>query len=41
MRGNTEVEVRPIDVNFSHWESTIEQGAIRLGLQMISGLPTC
>jgi error-prone DNA polymerase len=33
------VEVRPIDVNFSHWESTIEQDAIRLGLQMIGGLP--
>jgi error-prone DNA polymerase len=33
------VEVRPIDVNSSHWESTIEHGAVRLGLQMISGLP--
>lgn len=33
------VEVLPIDVNFSHWESTIQQGAVRLGLQMIGGLP--
>lgn len=32
------VEVRPIDVNYSHWDSTIENGAIRLGLRMIGGL---
>ena len=33
------VEVRPVDVNFSHWDCTIEAGAIRLGLRMIVGLP--
>jgi error-prone DNA polymerase len=44
------VEVRPIDVNHSYWESTLEplpspdrEGAVvfalRLGLQMVSGLP--
>jgi error-prone DNA polymerase len=39
------VEVRPIDVNDSNWETTLEpvegspRHAIRLGLQMVSGLP--
>lgn len=39
------VEVRPIDVNHSHWETTLEpianssRYAVRLGLQMVSGLP--
>lgn len=39
------VEVRPIDVNHSHWETTLEpiedssRYAIRLGLQLVSGLP--
>jgi error-prone DNA polymerase len=39
------VEVRPIDVNHSNWETTLEpienssRHAIRLGLQMVSGLP--
>ncbi len=39
------VEVRPIDVNRSAWETTLEpvenaaRHAIRLGLQMVAGLP--
>jgi error-prone DNA polymerase len=33
------VEVRPVDVNFSRWDSTIEAGAVRIGLRMIAGLP--
>ena len=39
------VEVRPIDVNHSNWETTLEpvqnssRHAVRLGLQMVSGLP--
>ncbi len=32
------VEVRPIDVNHSHWDCTLEAGAIRLGLRMIRRL---
>ena len=38
------VEIRPIDVNHSHWETTLEPAensphhAVRLGLQMVSGL---
>ncbi len=36
------VEVRPIDVNFSHWDCTLEAGktalALRLGLRLLSGL---
>jgi error-prone DNA polymerase len=38
------VEVRPMDVNHSHWETTLEQienssrHAIRLGLHIVSGL---
>jgi error-prone DNA polymerase len=39
------VEVRPIDVNHSDWETTLEpvesssRHAVRLGLHMVSGLP--
>jgi error-prone DNA polymerase len=33
------VEVRPPDVNASHWDCTLENGALRLGLRMVSGLP--
>ena len=33
------VEVRPVDVNYSRWDCTLEGDAIRLGLQMIVGLP--
>src|SRR5262249_2450822 len=38
------VEVRPVDINHSHWETTIERRdedgmlAVRLGLSMIKGL---
>jgi len=33
------VEVRPPDVNRSGWDCTLEDGALRLGLRMIGGLP--
>ncbi|HWB99485.1 MAG TPA: PHP domain-containing protein [Bryobacteraceae bacterium] len=39
------VEIRPIDVNHSHWDTTLEPSgspsrhAVRLGLHMVSGLP--
>ncbi len=33
------VAVRPVDVNHSRWDCTLEAGAIRLGLRMVSGLP--
>ena len=33
------VEVRPIDVNHSRWDCTLEEGALRLGLRMIAGMP--
>ena len=33
------VAVRPPDVNHSRWDCTLEDGAIRLGLRMIVGLP--
>jgi error-prone DNA polymerase len=37
------VEIRPIDVNHSDWETTLEPAnsryALRLGLDMVSGLP--
>lgn len=39
------VEIRPIDVNYSDWETTLEptgnpsRHAVRLGLHMVSGLP--
>jgi error-prone DNA polymerase len=32
------VEVRPADVNASDWDCTLEDGALRLGLRMVSGL---
>jgi error-prone DNA polymerase len=32
------VEVRPPDVNASDWDCTLEDGALRLGLRMVSGL---
>jgi error-prone DNA polymerase len=31
------VEVRPADVNASNWDCTLEEGALRLGLRMVSG----
>ena len=34
-----EVEVRPVDVNHSRWDCTLEGDAVRLGLRMIVGLP--
>lgn len=33
-----QVEIRPIDVNRSDWDCTIEEGTIRLGLRLISGI---
>ncbi|MGH8740081.1 MAG: error-prone DNA polymerase, partial [Burkholderiales bacterium] len=32
------VEVRPADVNASDWDCTLQGGALRLGLRMVSGL---
>jgi error-prone DNA polymerase len=32
------IEVRPVDVNYSNWDCTLEGSAIRLGLRMLSGL---
>ena len=32
------VEVREIDVNMSDWDSTLESGALRLGLRQVDGL---
>jgi error-prone DNA polymerase len=32
------VEVRPVDVQVSEWDSTVEAGALRLGLRMVRGL---
>ena len=32
------VEVRPVDVNASHWDCTLEQGALRLGMRLVKGL---
>jgi error-prone DNA polymerase len=34
-----EVEIRPVDVNHSRWDCTLEAGAVRLGLRMIVGMP--
>jgi error-prone DNA polymerase len=31
------VEIRPVDVNDSEWDSTIEDGALRLGLRQVKG----
>ena len=33
------VEVRPAQVGPSAWDCTLEEGAVRLGLRMVSGLP--
>ncbi|HWP35459.1 MAG TPA: error-prone DNA polymerase, partial [Thermodesulfobacteriota bacterium] len=33
------VEVRPVDVQASAWDSTVEEGALRLGLRLVRGLP--
>jgi error-prone DNA polymerase len=33
------VEVRPADVTASDWDCTLEDGAVRLGLRMVRGLP--
>lgn len=33
-----QVEVLPVDVQHSHWDCTIENGALRLGLRMVRGL---
>jgi len=32
------VEVRPVDVNASRWDCTLEDGALRLGLRLVKGL---
>ncbi len=32
------VEVRPVDVNASGWDCTLEEGALRLGLRYVRGL---
>lgn len=32
------VPVLPVDVNYSHWDCTLEGGAIRLGFRMIVGM---
>jgi error-prone DNA polymerase len=32
------VEVRAVDVNASHWDCTLEQGALRLGFRTIKGM---
>jgi error-prone DNA polymerase len=32
------VEVRPVDVTRSHWDCHIEDGALRLGLRLVTGL---
>lgn len=32
------VEVRPVDVTQSHWDCRIEDGALRLGLRLVTGL---
>ncbi|MES3036712.1 MAG: error-prone DNA polymerase [Bdellovibrionota bacterium] len=33
------VEIRPIDPNISQWDCTLEDGALRLGLRLVKGLP--
>jgi len=33
------VHVRPIDVNHSEWDCTLEQGTLRLGFRLIKGMP--
>jgi len=32
------VEVRSVDVNVSHWDCTIEDGALRLGMRLVKGM---
>jgi len=32
------VEVREVDVNHSHWDCTLQDGALRLGLRQVDGL---
>jgi error-prone DNA polymerase len=32
------IEVRPIDVNASGWDCSLENGALRLGMRLVSGL---
>jgi error-prone DNA polymerase len=32
------VEVRPVDINHSEWDCTLEGGALRLGLRQVDGL---
>lgn len=34
---NHGVTVLPIDISFSHWDSTLEDGSLRLGLRLIKG----
>ena len=31
------VQVRPVDVNASHWDCVLEDGALRLGFRLVSG----
>jgi error-prone DNA polymerase len=33
------VAVRPIDVNASDWDCTLEEGALRLGFRLLKGIP--
>lgn len=33
------VSMRPIDVNHSEWDCTLEQGALRLGFRLVKGMP--
>jgi error-prone DNA polymerase len=32
------IEVRPVDVRHSHWDCTLEDDALRLGMRMVNGL---
>ena len=32
------VEVRPVDVNHSQWDCTIERGSLRLGMRLVQGV---
>ncbi len=38
VRVNTASRCAPVDVNASRWDCTLEDGALRLGLRMVSGL---
>jgi len=33
-----QIEVRPVDVNYSEWDCTLEDGEIRLGFRLIKGV---